>query len=132
MLRSATRPVTASRVFAVLLAVHGYAHFLGTADNLRLLDEHEPARLLGGTWTLTNPGLLAGLAVLWAAAGIAFLLTAALVWTANPRTRLTLIGAVGFSLVLCAIGLWPTWIGAAVNLAILGMLRFPNRALPRP
>ena len=124
MLRSATRPLTATRVFAVLLAIHGYAHFVGTAQSLRLLDEHEPAHLLGGSWTLTSPVALIALAVLWAAAGIAFLVTAALVWAAHPRTRLTLTASVALSLALCAIGLWPTWLGALANLGILAALRF--------
>ena len=117
---SSQRPrfTTATRaVLAVLLALHGYAHFVGTADNLRRLDEHSTGQLLD--WTITSPALLGTLAILWAALGSGFIIAAVITGLARPHARATVRALAAASLVLSLASLWATWIGVLVNLVIL-------------
>jgi hypothetical protein len=69
-----------TRLLAVFLALHGFAHFGGTSGSLKLIDQGKAADCLGGSWTVSDPTTLRILAGAWAAIGIAFLAAAAMVW----------------------------------------------------
>ena len=112
------RPAIAIRgVLAALLALHGYAHFVGTADNLHRLDAHGTGQLLA--WTIPSPALLGTLAIFWAALGSGFILAAVLTGFAGPHARTTVRALAAASLTLCLASLWAAWIGVLINLAIL-------------
>src|SRR6266545_1917950 len=97
---------------AVLLALHGYAHFVGTADNLHRLDSHGTGQLLA--WTITSPALLGTLALLWAALGSSFIVAAVLTGFASPSARTMVRALAAASLALCVVSLWTAWIGVLV------------------
>ena len=101
----------------VLIALHGYAHFVGTADNLHRLDSHGTGQLLA--WTITSPALVGTLAILWAALGSGFIVAAVLTGFARPQARTTVRALAAASLILCLASLWAAWIGVLINLAIL-------------
>lgn len=108
-----------TRLLAVFLALHGVAHVAGTTDSLRLAGDGQAIDYLGGAWTISDPAALRALAVAWAAAGIAFLALAVLVWLRPARARLPLAAAAAASLVLGVLALPAAVVGVVIDAALL-------------
>ena len=110
---------------SALLIAHGVAHLVGFAVPWRLVSTPEvPYRttVLAATIEVGAAGART-LGIVWLIAAIAFVLLGSAV-LAGWSVHSPLIALVGLSLVLCALGTPDTYIGVAVNLMLLLLLRY--------
>jgi hypothetical protein len=75
------------RALAVVVALHGAAHFVGTSESFTRAADGESVVYVTGAWTISDPSLLRGVGVLWALLGIGFLLAGVAIWTGALRRR---------------------------------------------
>jgi len=117
---------------AILLVIHGLAHFVGVVAAFDAFEAQEPLGYLGGTWMVENELMIGLLGMLWAALGLGFVFAALAVVTefGGWERSLTLLGTL--STALCVLALWSSWIGVVVNAVIVGVAvvssneRFPG------
>lgn len=114
---------------AVVLALHGIAHFAGLTDALDKADAGGSLDYLGGTLTISDAETMRAVGVLWAIAGVGVVLSAVLVFVHSRRARGAVAAAALVSLALSIFGLWAAVIGVAVNVALLAVVILtPQRA----
>ena len=114
---------------AVLLALHGVAHFAGLVDSFDKAEAGKQVDYLGGAWVITDPSTLRALGVLWAGVGSLVVLAAVVVLLRHRRAREVVIVVSLLSLTLSVLGLWAASVGVGVNLVVLAVVAFsPQRA----
>jgi hypothetical protein len=106
-------------LFAVVLAMHGVAHFVGTTGNVSSISNRETVNLLGGAFATSNLVVFAVLALLWAIVGAGFIGVAVLVWRQAPTARHALIAVSLASLAIGVVTLWAGTVGVVINVALL-------------
>lgn len=110
-----------TRVLAIVVALHGVAHFAGTSDSLGKAAGHESVDYLMGGWTVSDPTLLRVFGVLWVLLGVAFILAAVAVWARRPGWPHMLAAVSLASLALVAVALWSSVVGVVIDLALLAV-----------
>jgi hypothetical protein len=80
------------RLFAVLVGVHGVAHLAGASGSFTKAADGESVDYLAGAWTVPDQTLLRAVGVVWALAGAAFLVAAAITWMRRPEWPRVLAG----------------------------------------
>ena len=109
------------RIFAAVLALHGVAHFAGTGDSFGNARDGGSVEYLAGAWTVSDPSLLRLLGVLWALAGVAFLVAAVLTWTRSARWPCAVVGVAAASLVVVTVALPASLAGVLIDVALLAV-----------
>ena len=104
---------------AILLVVHGIAHFVGVVAAFGAFESDEELEYLGGTWMVGNELIIGLLGMLWATLGLAFLFSAIAVVTEFRGWERSLILLGTLSTALCVLALWTAWIGIIVNAVII-------------
>ena len=118
------------RALAVLLALHGVAHFAGTSDSFTKAADGESVDYLAGAWTLSDPTLLRAIGVVWALVGAAFVVAAAVTWMRRPEWPRVLAAVSAISLAVVVIALWASIVGVVIDIALLALaLRFMHATL---
>ena len=118
---------------AVLLVVHGLAHFVGVMAAFDAFEGDAELEYLGGTWMVGNELLIGLLGMLWATLGLAFVFGAIAVVTEFRGWERSLIMLGTLSTALCVLALWAAWIGIVVNAVIVVVaLVASNDRLPGP
>ncbi|MGH8835096.1 MAG: hypothetical protein ACRDWG_08905 [Actinomycetes bacterium] len=113
---------------AVVLVLHGVAHFAGSTDLSAEADARQDVYYLGGLWTISDPSVLRVVGVLWAVVGALVVLSAGAVLLRHRYARQTVVVAALLSLALSVVGLWAAIVGVGVNLALLALVAFaPQR-----
>lgn len=120
--------LSAHRLLAAFLIVHGFAHLAGTSTGLRLAGHQEGTEYLVGTWHVGGAALVT-LAVAWALTGAAFAVVALLVWRQATQARPALIAVAAASLILSTLALWTSVIGAVIDLALIAAVTLTPHAL---
>jgi hypothetical protein len=123
------------KLAAAFLALHGFAHLVGTATAWRLVepDGGYPTALLGGRLEVGTTVLEIG-GAFWLLGAVAFAVAAFAVAFRRPWAVEATAGAAVYSLALSAL-YWPeAVVGVVVNAAILVVLAATRvrRAGPRP
>lgn len=117
--------------FAVLLALHGFAHQVGFLASWQLREFRDApldTRLLAGRLDVGVAGTRV-MGILWLVTGLAFMVAAVAVWRRVEWWPELALGLAAFSLALSVLG-WPdARIGVAANLAILAAVIFGRRFL---
>ena len=117
---------------AILLIVHGMAHFVGVMAAFDAFEANGELEYLGGTWMVGNDLLIGLIGMLWATLGLAFVFAAIAVVTEFGGWERSLIMLGTLSTALCVLALWAAWIGIIVNAVIVvvavvaGNERFPG------
>jgi hypothetical protein len=110
-------------IAAVILALHGLIHLMGTAAYLKLAEVQDLAyktTVLGGRWDLGEVGI--GIfGVLWGVAAIGFVVTP-LAWLMNRKWWRPALVAVTLLSLLTILDWETAKTGVAVNLASLAVL----------
>lgn len=109
---------------ALVLALHGLVHLMGTTSYLQLGGLQVlpyKTTLLNGRWDVGAAGMSV-YGVLWAAAALGFVVAAVAFWVAWGKWRTLLTGVTLFSLVLTALDSSEAFVGIIVNLIILALL----------
>ncbi len=121
---------------AILLAVHGLAHFVGVFAAFEAFEANEPLEYLGGTWMVSNDLLIGFLGASWGAIGVGFVIAAVTVITEFRGWERPLILLGTLSTALCILALWAAWIGLIVNAVIVTVAIVsagePRLGPPRP
>lgn len=104
---------------AILLVVHGLAHFVGVIGAFDAFEAGEELEYLGGTWMIGNDLLIGLVGMLWATLGLAFVFSAIAVVTEFRGWERSLIMLGTLSTALCVLALWSAWIGIIVNAVIV-------------
>ena len=112
---------TLARALAVVVALHGLAHFAGAGDALTKARDGDSAEYLAGAWTVSDPALLRSFGVVWALVGAAFVVAAAVAWLRHPVWPRGLAAVSGGSLVVLTVALWASVIGVVIDLALLAL-----------
>lgn len=107
------------RPLAVVVAIHGLTHLVGTMRKLREASGGETADYLGGWWEITDATMLRTLAVIWAAVAVLVIAAAVTIWRQTNRWPLILLTVSLVSLVLTVLSLWSAVVGVAVNISLL-------------
>ena len=118
-------------VAAIVLALHGLIHLMGTASYLQLADiEGLPYKttVLNGRWDL-GVGGVATYGVLWAVAAIGFVIVALAYGLHWRWWQPVLLGVTLFSLVLTTLDWSVAYAGVIINLAILALLWLGPRTM---
>jgi hypothetical protein len=113
-------------VAAVVLALHGLIHLMGTAAYLKLANVSGipyKTTLLSGRWDVGDTGIRV-FGVLWAVAAVGFVVGAVAVFGRSPWWRSVLVLVTGLSLTLTALDWNVAFAGFFVNVAILVVLFF--------
>jgi hypothetical protein len=126
--RAGERSLLITKAFAVFLALHGIAHFVGTSESLRNATDGTAVDYLGGAWQISSPTLLRTLGVAWAVEGAAFLLTAWAYWIALPRRRALLAFVAFMSLLLSVAAVWQSIVGVVINVVLLVVAGWTGRS----
>jgi hypothetical protein len=114
---------------AIVLALHGVAHFAGLVDSFAMAGAGGNAEYLGGLWTISDATALRVVGLLWGVVGFVVVLSAALVLVNRRRGRETVMLAVLLSLVLSVMGSWAAVVGVGVNVVLLTLVALaPERA----
>jgi hypothetical protein len=111
-------------IAAIVLAVHGFIHLMGTAVYMKLGTVEGlkyKTTLLGGRWDLGESGIQA-FGALWAMAAIGFVVTALALVAGWSWWQPALLAVALFSLVLTALDWSNAYAGAIINILILAML----------
>lgn len=128
----ATGDRTPPIAMAILLVVHGLAHFVGVLAAFDAFEANETLEYLGGTWTVGNDLVIGAIGMLWATLGLAFVFSAIAVVTEFRGWERSLIVLGTLSTALCVLALWAAWVGVIVNAVIItvavvsGSERLPN------
>jgi hypothetical protein len=101
--------------------LHGVAHLAGTSDSFTKAATGDSVDYLAGAWTLSDPTLLRAVGVVWALAGAAFVLAAAITWVRRPEWPRVLLWVSAFSLVVVVIALWSSVVGVVIDVALLAV-----------
>ena len=110
-----------TRALAILVGLHGLAHFAGTEDTFGKATDGGSVDYLAGAWTVSDPTLLRAFGVVWAVLGAAFVLTALAVWT-ERQSWPDLLGLVAAaSLVFVTVALWASVVGLVVDVALIAV-----------
>ena len=104
---------------AILLVVHGLAHFVGVIGAFDAFESGEELEYLGGTWMIGNDLLIGLVGMVWATLGLAFVFSAIAVVTEFRGWERSLIMLGTLSTALCVLALWAAWIGIIVNAVIV-------------
>ena len=107
------------RPLAVVVAIHGLTHLVGTMRKLREASDGGTADYLGGWWEITDATMLRTLAVIWAAVAVLVIAAAVTIWRQTNRWPLILLTVSLVSLVLTVLSLWSAIVGVAVNISLL-------------
>lgn len=105
------------RSVAVLLALHGVAHLVGTQDALRAA-EGATVPYLFGAWHLAGAASYV-IAVAWAVAALGFAWAALATWEERPGWTRTLVLVTVGSLVLSLLALPQAVVGVTIDLVLL-------------
>lgn len=120
------------RVLAVFLAIHGFAHLVGTTEAISAIGDDTSVDYILGQWTITSTGLLAGSAALWTAVAVGFAAVGVATWIDTPRWPSALAAVTSVSLILCLVALPQAAIGAVINVVLLATgVTLLNRRLER-
>jgi hypothetical protein len=106
---------------ALVLAVHGIVHFLGTAVYLGLVEVAEfpyKTTLLGGAVDIGDAGMRV-FGILWAVAAVGFIVSAGALVTDWGQWRLSVVAVAIFSLILTGLDYTVAYAGVVVNLGVL-------------
>ena len=106
------------------LALHGIAHAAGFTATWRIAatpDNPYTTTILNGTVDVSD-GWIRLIGVLWLAAAAGLVVAAIAIWTGDRRAVGGVVVATVFSLAMCLIGLPAAQIGAAIDVAILGII----------
>ena len=118
---------------AILLVVHGLAHFVGVMAAFDAFESNTELEYLGGTWMVGNDLLIGLLGMVWATLGLAFVFAAIAVVTEFRGWERSLIMLGTLSTALCVLALWAAWIGIIVNAVIVVVaIVSSNERLPSP
>ena len=118
---------------AILLVLHGLAHFVGVMAAFDAFEADEALEYLGGTWMIGNELLIGAIGMLWATLGLAFVFAAIAVVTEFRGWERSLIMLGTLSTALCVLALWAAWIGILVNAVIVVVaIVSSNERLPGP
>ena len=109
------------RVLAGFLAIHGFAHLVGTTEAVTAIGDDTSVDYLFGQWTLTDTAVLVGAAAVWAPVAVGFALVGVATWIETPRWLKALVAITSVSLVLCLVALPQAAIGAVINVALLAI-----------
>ncbi len=104
---------------AVLLVIHGLAHFVGVLAAFGALEANEPLEYLDGAWTITSDLLIGLIGIVWACIGLSFVLAAVAVVTEFRGWERTLVVLGSLSFAMCVLALWTAWIGLIVNAVVI-------------
>ena len=111
-------------IAAIILALHGLVHLMGTAVYMKLAEIEGlkyKTTLLGGRWDLGEGGI-GVFGALWAVAAIGFVIAAA-AWLAGwGWWQPVLVGVTLFSLALTVLDWSNAFMGAIINVVILVLL----------
>jgi hypothetical protein len=111
-------------IAAIILALHGLVHLMGTAVYMKLAEIEGltyKTTLLGGRWDLGEGGI-GVFGVLWAVAAVGFVI-AAVAWLVGwGWWQPVLVGVTLFSLVLTVLDWSNAFMGAIINVVILAVL----------
>ncbi len=112
---------------AILLILHGFAHFAGVAGAWGL-QQGAPAvdHLLGGRLPL-NPEGVRLMGVFWLLAGLGVMGSGIAALARWPHWLPLALGTGAASLCLCLLTLPEAWIGAALNAVVMALLTFALR-----
>lgn len=116
-------------VGAVVLALHGVVHLLGTAVYLQLAEVAEfeyKTTLLGGVVDVGGTGIRV-FGLLWGVAAVGFVVAAGAMVTDWAHWRVLLVGVTVFSLVLTGLDYTVAYAGVVVNLGIIGIVALSTR-----
>jgi len=106
---------------ALVLAVHGIVHFLGTAVYLgvaEVADFPYKTTLLGGAVDVGDAGMRV-FGILWAVAAVGFIVSAGALVTDWGQWRLSVVAVAIFSLILTGLDYTVAYAGVVVNLGVL-------------
>ena len=133
--------IWARRLAAILLALHGIAHLVGTDAALStarqqttspyFVDRITSVDYLFGYWSVSDQTTLLLLGAAWAVVAVAFLVASRWLWHLRPGWRIRLATAASASLVLCVAALPETWIGVPINVSVLAILLAAAVTAPR-
>ena len=110
-----------TRVLGVFLALHGFAHLVGTSASFDRAADGDSAQYLAGAWTLSDPALLRLAGLVWALVAAAFLYAGAVAWLRRPEWPRVLAVVSVVSLALCVIALWASVVGVVIDVALLAV-----------
>lgn len=105
------------RFVAVLLALHGVAHLVGTQDALRAA-EGATVPYLFGAWHLAGAASYV-VAAAWTAAALGFAWAAFATWEERPGWTRTLVVVTAGSLALSLLALPQAVVGVTIDLVLL-------------
>ncbi len=111
-------------IAAVVLALHGLIHLIGTAAYLKLADVQDfpyKTTVLGGRWDLGQAGI-SFFGVLWGVVAIGFVVAAIAFLINLTWWRSALLWVTIFSLILTALDSSDAYAGILVNSVILAVL----------
>jgi hypothetical protein len=111
-------------IAAIVLAVHGFIHLMGTAVYMKLRTVEGlkyKTTLLGGRWDLGESGIRA-FGALWAVAAIGFVVVAVALVAGWSWSQPALLAVALFSLVLTVLDWSNAYAGAIINILILAAL----------
>jgi hypothetical protein len=118
-------------IAAVVLALHGFIHLIGTAAYLKLADVQGfpyKTTVLGGRWDLGQAGI-GFFGVLWGVAAVGFVVAAIAFLINLTWWRSALLWVTIFSLILTVLDWGNAYAGILVNSVILAVLWLrPGRA----
>ena len=122
------------RPLAMMVAIHGLTHLVGTVRKLREASDGDTADYLGGWWEITDATMLRTLAVIWAAVAVLVIAAAVTIWRQTNRWPQVLFAVTLVSLVLTVLSLWSAIVGVAVNIALLAIavLAMTQRIVTQP
>jgi hypothetical protein len=121
-------------IAAIVLALHGLVHLMGTTSYLKLAQVQGlpyKTTVLGGRWNLGEVGI-GVYGVLWAVAAVGFVVVAVAFLGDVAWWSSALIGVALFSLVLTSLDLSVAFAGVIVNAVILLALWIVPLVLPAP
>ncbi len=110
-----------TRVLAVVLGLHGFAHFAGTSDSWSKAADGGSVDYVAGAWTLSDPALLRAFGVSWALLGVAFIAAAVVTWMRRPAWPRVLAIVSFASLVVVSVALWSSVTGVIVDVALVAL-----------
>jgi hypothetical protein len=116
-------------LLAVLLALHGLAHLVGTDTALRaareqivssyLFRQDTSVDYLLGHWEVSQQSTLLLLGASWAVVTVGFLIAASWVWQGRSGWRIRAVPLVTTSLVLSVVALPQAWVGVVIDVILL-------------
>ena len=111
-------------IAAIVLALHGLVHLLGTAVYMKLAKIEGlkyKTTLLGGRWDLGEGGIRV-FGALWALAAVGFVAAAVALMVGWSWWTPVLVGVTLYSLALCLLDWSSAFMGAIIDILILGVL----------